>query len=321
MPRIRFVLLGLALCGLCHAQQKPQGPYQQALAHHANGRYRQAVTSYGRAIMINPRNVRAYNNRGICRVELGDFRGAIADFSRALALDPAGGQTIGNRGLAFLKMKAGRRALADFDRAITLTRASAPLHLARGVARQQLGDLQGALRDYKLAQMGDEQYAEAYYNLGVINQLQGRMKGAEADFRAAVKHATPKQAPRPRPKPDEPDPRIGKLIAQLGDPVWKRRTAAHRALVKIGKPAIPGLTAALKSKDPEVRSRARQIIDAIHDASSPPAIQVRNTPATLRLARQALAALAGGSAKAPAPIVPPPVPFDRELMRKFAARR
>jgi hypothetical protein len=60
------------------------------------------------------------------------------------------------------------------------------------------------------------------------------------------------------------DPAFGKridaLVAQLGDPSWKNREAASKALAQMGRLAKPELEAALRSKDPEVVYRAEQLL-------------------------------------------------------------
>jgi hypothetical protein len=57
--------------------------------------------------------------------------------------------------------------------------------------------------------------------------------------------------------------KIKKLIEQLGDEGFQIREKAHEELIKIGKPALGLLKKALKSKDPEVIWRARNIISRI----------------------------------------------------------
>lgn len=57
--------------------------------------------------------------------------------------------------------------------------------------------------------------------------------------------------------------RVERLVRQLGDRAYDRREEAQRALVAIGRPALPALREAAKSQDPEVASRAAEAIEAI----------------------------------------------------------
>jgi hypothetical protein len=54
------------------------------------------------------------------------------------------------------------------------------------------------------------------------------------------------------------------LIRQLGDNAFEQREKATRQLIEAGKPALPLLRKALDNTDPEIRNRARVIIDAIN---------------------------------------------------------
>ncbi|OHB71990.1 MAG: hypothetical protein A2W23_03305 [Planctomycetes bacterium RBG_16_43_13] len=62
---------------------------------------------------------------------------------------------------------------------------------------------------------------------------------------------------------------IQKLIKDLGDNDFKTRESATTELAEIGTPAKRYLEEALKSKDPEVKLRAKKIFKEIPEATSP----------------------------------------------------
>ena len=67
---------------------------------------------------------------------------------------------------------------------------------------------------------------------------------------------------------DEPGPRqepekISKLVEQLGAASYADREAASKALLDIGGPAGPALVKAAAGDDPEIRDRARKLLDVI----------------------------------------------------------
>jgi hypothetical protein len=65
-------------------------------------------------------------------------------------------------------------------------------------------------------------------------------------------------------KPDDAlRKKIDALVQKLGDKDWKTRNAATEELLKIGKPALPQLNAALQHADEEVRHRATTLVAAI----------------------------------------------------------
>jgi RNA polymerase sigma factor (sigma-70 family) len=91
-----------------------------------------------------------------------------------------------------------------------------------------------------------------------------------AKERPAPPAAEKKDAPprpsgeKPAPKPDEETAaRIKSLIQQLGDDSFTVREAATKELIKIGRPAVPFLRAALKDKDIEISQRSRKVLDAL----------------------------------------------------------
>jgi len=57
--------------------------------------------------------------------------------------------------------------------------------------------------------------------------------------------------------------RIAGLVAQLGDDQFARREAAGRALVDVGRPAVPALRVAAANGNAEVRERAERLIAVI----------------------------------------------------------
>ena len=59
------------------------------------------------------------------------------------------------------------------------------------------------------------------------------------------------------------DADIAKLVKQLSSDSFDERSAASRALEKIGEPALPALYQALESDDLEVRRRAERVMEAL----------------------------------------------------------
>src|SRR6516165_8161059 len=59
----------------------------------------------------------------------------------------------------------------------------------------------------------------------------------------------------------DPPPDIEQLTKDLGSPEFAKREAASKRLSEIGAPAVDSLRKALTSTDPEVRSRARDLLN------------------------------------------------------------
>jgi uncharacterized protein (TIGR03067 family) len=56
---------------------------------------------------------------------------------------------------------------------------------------------------------------------------------------------------------------IDQLVRQLGSPQFEEREAAVRRLEDVGEPALEPLRKAMSSMDPEVRRRARALVESI----------------------------------------------------------
>ena len=85
-----------------------------------------------------PEDAKAYTNRGVAKLKLGDYRGAIADFDRAIELNPD----------------------------------AAAACYGRGGAKSKLGDYEGAIADYSRAIEIKPDYADAYTNRGQCSTVQ-----------------------------------------------------------------------------------------------------------------------------------------------------
>ena len=74
-----------------------------------------AIRNYDKAIELNPKDAKAYVNRGLAKINLGDNEGAIRDSDKAIELNPQYAEAYVNRG--FAKVLSGDKsgALLDLD--------------------------------------------------------------------------------------------------------------------------------------------------------------------------------------------------------------
>jgi hypothetical protein len=90
--------------------------------------------------------------------------------------------------------------------------------------------------------------------------------GAKASKATDQKAATPAKKSDQKPAPAKDADEIAKLVVQLGDDLFAVRENASNQLVEKGIAAKPQLTAALESKDAEVRMRAKRILSDVVEA-------------------------------------------------------
>ena len=79
-----------------------------------------AIDNYTKAIKINPKLAKAYNNRGIAYIWEKKYDLAIADFSKAIELDPKNGKAYNNRAIVYSYQGENKKALQDLQKAQSL---------------------------------------------------------------------------------------------------------------------------------------------------------------------------------------------------------
>jgi tetratricopeptide (TPR) repeat protein len=80
----------------------------------------QAIDNYSKAIKIDPKFVKAYNNRGIAYSWKKKYDLAVADFSKAIELDPKDGKAYNNRAIVYSYIGETSKALQDLHKAQSL---------------------------------------------------------------------------------------------------------------------------------------------------------------------------------------------------------
>lgn len=97
---------------------EPGTPFGRALAAAQRNDLPAAIGLYSQALELDPRWPGAWNNRGWCRLMLGDHAGAVADCTRALEFSPRSAYPWNNRARARLLL--GDLAGAEGDVAFSL---------------------------------------------------------------------------------------------------------------------------------------------------------------------------------------------------------
>jgi tetratricopeptide (TPR) repeat protein len=79
-----------------------------------------AIDNYSKAIKINPKFAKAYNNRGIAYIWKKQYDLAIADFNKAIELDPKNGKAYNNRAIVYSYQGETDKARQDLHKAQSL---------------------------------------------------------------------------------------------------------------------------------------------------------------------------------------------------------
>jgi Tfp pilus assembly protein PilF len=153
-----------------------------------DGREREALQAYARAVALSPPYYEAHLNRGILRAQMRDLSGALADFERALKIKPLEWRALREIGNARLGSGDAAGALEAYARALGYEERDADLHANAGLANSELGNDEVAAAHYRSAIALNPSHATAHNNLAADLVKRGRYDEALEHALLAAKH-------------------------------------------------------------------------------------------------------------------------------------
>ena len=161
---------------------------ERGIDHQELGQYQKAIDDYTKAIELNPRLALAYSNRGLVFIHLGQYKKAIDDCSESIKISPNGADAYSNRGIAYMGLKQYQKGIDDESMALQLLKqAPKPgVYINRGNAYCELKQYQKAIDDFSKAVALDPNSADYYANRGDAYQRMGQYKKAIADCSKAI---------------------------------------------------------------------------------------------------------------------------------------
>jgi len=126
-------------------------------------------------------------NAGVELGNQGRLREAMAEYDKAIHLDPQLAEAYSNRGTAYAQMDQFQQAIQDFSEAIRLNSLYTLAYCNRGTAYSQLGQYQHAIQDYDEAIRLNPQSAQVYASRALVYTLLYMDAEAQQDFDQAVK--------------------------------------------------------------------------------------------------------------------------------------
>ncbi|HUN53846.1 MAG TPA: tetratricopeptide repeat protein [Smithella sp.] len=159
----------------------------RANSYAALDQYKPAIADYHVAIRLNPDFAEAYYNLGIIHIKLGLNQKAVDYFSKAIHLRPDDPSYYSDRGIAYAKLGQYELALKDYNQAIRLKPADADFYNIRGAANQSLFRYQDAINDFNEALRLKPNDAGFFYNRGIAYFKMSRFQSAIDDFNQALR--------------------------------------------------------------------------------------------------------------------------------------
>lgn len=167
--------------------QKAHNKFQEALALHQQGQFKEARALYERALKWQPHHFDALHMLATIAYQTGQLERAEVLFLKALKLDPEASFALNNFGNLLQDLKKYKSALSHYDRAIALDEGYVEAHNNRGDLLQHMGRWPEALESYDRAIAFGPRFAEAHYNRGNALGMMERFEEAISSFDAAIK--------------------------------------------------------------------------------------------------------------------------------------
>ncbi|MCF8067713.1 MAG: tetratricopeptide repeat-containing glycosyltransferase family protein [Desulfobacterales bacterium] len=159
---------------------------ENAIAHHREGRFEEAVAIYRSILQIEPNNPDALHLFGVVAHQKGRPDFALTLMGRAIKQSPKIPLYHSNIGLVYQALDNWDLAVESFLEAIRLQPDYAEAYCNLGAAMSEKGHLETAIEQYKRAIAFNPFYTEAYNNLGVALKCKGDLESARTHFDKAI---------------------------------------------------------------------------------------------------------------------------------------
>ncbi len=166
------------------APQRAENEYQIGMRLMADGKYKDAVADFTRAVGIWPQLGQAYLERGISYRYLNENDQALADFDQALQITPNLARAYSARGFIYRERGDTKGALAQFSKSIEVS-PNVDAYFERGQTYEDLGEHQKAIDDYEQAIHEQPDAPYIYRARSLARRNLGDQAGFDADQQMA----------------------------------------------------------------------------------------------------------------------------------------
>jgi len=160
--------------------------YVLAVVQASQGKNDLALSSYDRALRVQPNHADALSNRGNVLKEMQRFEEALASYNRALVIKPDHAGALNNSGVVLHLQRRFDEALANLDRALALQPSFLDALCNRGNTLQALGRFDEALATFDRAQALQPNLLAALCNRGNALRALRRLDEALASYERAI---------------------------------------------------------------------------------------------------------------------------------------
>ena len=175
-----ILILGLFLMGCATEEVKRDRFFLQGNIALKEREYDKAIGFYTQALIIDKDFARAYNNRGVARIEDDHPYEAIQDYNMAILLDSSYYDAIFNRAYAYEQVGRTEDALSDLGVVKKAFPDSAYVYFYEGLLQSRLRAYAASMLSFQKALTLDPDNQETLINMATLHYFQEQMDSAKA---------------------------------------------------------------------------------------------------------------------------------------------
>jgi len=166
--------------------ENPFGPIQLGAAWMELEHFDSAMACFGQALKLDPNNIYALFNQALIKVNTKDTEGALADLNRIITLSPYNSYAYFNRAIVLSEMKDKEAAIRDLSAVINLNPNNLISYYYRGLLKTEINNLQGAVEDFTKTVELFPDYADGYMARSGVKEKMKDQKGAARDHQLGM---------------------------------------------------------------------------------------------------------------------------------------
>ncbi len=159
--------------------------YERGNALYDQGKFKEAVAAYRKAVQLNPNYLNAYVGLGNALDDSGNPKDAIATYMKAISLKPDEAIIYYNLGITQNRLKDYEAAIVAFRKATELDPSMLGAYINLGNTLDDMSQPEAAIEVYQQVLKRDPDNASAYFNMAIALGRQDKLPESIAAFKKA----------------------------------------------------------------------------------------------------------------------------------------